>query len=301
MTHWPHTSVLLPETLAALAPKAGERFVDCTAGAGGHAEALLEAAECAVLLIDRDPDALAIARERLARFGDRAQFSRGSFGDLKMILDAAGWSAVDGVLADLGVSSIQLDTPNRGFSFRLDGAVDMRMDPSAQVSASDLVETWTEEDLAHVIFTYGEERHSRRIARAIVQKRPFANTLELAAAIAAVVPTKGPPRIHPATRTFQALRIQVNDELGQLNRLLPAAVEALRPGGRLAILSFHSLEDRIVKQFLALESGRTSPRDAYGRPLHAPRLSAPPSLIPSQDDPNPRARSARLRTGVRLP
>lgn len=298
---WPHTSVLLPETLAALAPKDGERFVDCTAGAGGHAEALLSAADCAVLLIDRDPSALAIARERLARFGDRAKFFQGSFGDLKMILDEAGWSAVDGVLADLGVSSIQLDTPNRGFSFRLDGAVDMRMDPSAELSASDLVETWTEEDLTHVIATYGEERHARRIARAIVQKRPFKNTLELAAAIAAVVPTHGPPRIHPATRTFQALRIQVNDELGQLNKLLPAAVEALRPGGRLAILSFHSLEDRIVKQFLALESGRTAPRNAYGHPVTAPRLSAPPSQIPSADDPNPRARSARLRTGVRLP
>lgn len=302
MNPWPHASVLLDETVDALDPRDGEFYVDCTLGMGGHTEAILERADCSVMGIDRDDDALALASERLARFGDRFIPVKGSFGDLAQTLDKHGVHGVNGIIADLGVSSLQLDTANRGFSFRHSGPIDMRMDASASTSAADIVGSWDEDALAVLIKQYGEERFGKRIARAIVKGRPFHDTTQLAEAIASAVPNKPPQRIHPATRTFQAIRIQVNDELGQIERLLASAVDVLLPGGRLAVISFHSLEDRLVKQFLALESGRGTPRDPYGHPLVPPRLTSRSRPIrPAPEDPNPRARSARLRSAVRLP
>lgn len=298
-----HIPVLLHEVIAAIAPADDEVYVDCTLGGGGHTEALLEAADCRVIGLDRDPVALASAGERLQPFGKRFTPMRSAFSELPRVLEQLGLAEVHGVLADLGVSSPQLDTPERGFSFRLQGPIDMRMDPDQELSALDIVNTYEVGDIARLVSRYGEERRARRVARVIVEGRPWSDTLALAEAVGKAVGTpKGGSRIHPATRTFQALRIAVNDELGELERLLPSAVEALAPGGRLALISFHSLEDRIVKQFLYRESGRTGPKDPYGDPLETPRLaSLPKSVTSSPDDPNPRARSARLRSAVRLP
>lgn len=298
-----HIPVLRDEVLAALAPQDGEVFVDCTLGGGGHSEALLRAADCRVIGLDRDPAALAAASSRLAAFSERFTAVRTSFSGLPRVLSELGLAEVHGVLADLGVSSPQLDTPERGFSFRLQGPIDMRMDPDQALSALDIVNTFREEEIAELILRYGEERRARRVARAITAGRPWADTVALAEVVAKAVGTpRGGSRIHPATRTFQALRIAVNDELGELERLLPAAVDALAPGGRLALISFHSLEDRLVKRFLYRLSGRTGPKDPYGDPLHPPRLAPlPKSVTSSPDDPNPRARSARLRSAVRLP
>lgn len=303
MTGFHHIPVMRDEVVAALDPKDGEVMVDCTLGGGGHSEALLQAADCSVVGLDRDPTAIAAATARLAGFGKRFVAVRTPFSGLSRVLDELGLAQVDGVFADLGVSSPQLDTPERGFSFRLQGPIDMRMDPDQELSALDIVNAFTEEEIANLIFGYGEERRSRRVARAIVAGRPWTGTVALAETVAKAVGTpRGGSRIHPATRTFQALRIAVNDELGELERLLPAALGRLAPGGRLALLSFHSLEDRIVKQFFAFESGKTSPRDAYGHPVHPPRLAPLPKPVkPSPDDPNPRARSARLRYAVRQP
>lgn len=296
-----HLSVLLEETITALQPQAGKVYVDCTLGGGGHTEALLEAADCRVIGIDRDPAALAAAAERLERFGDRFTPVRGRFSDLTGLLADLGVDEVDGVLADLGVSSPQLDQAERGFSFRNAGPLDMRMDPDASLSAAHVVNDWREEELARVIYEYGEERRSRPVARAIVASRPISDTRELAKVVAGVL-GRGKGRIHPATKTFQGIRIAVNDELGEIERLLPAAVGALAPGGRLAIISFHSLEDRLVKRFIARESGREAPRDAFGHKVGTFRLGRPPkSVTAPPSDPNPRARSARLRTAVRLP
>lgn len=302
MTAFEHIPVLRDEVIQALAPASGEVFVDCTLGGGGHSEALLEAADCRVIGLDRDPTAIEAASHRLTRFGDRFLAVRTPFSRLAEVVAELGLAQVDGIFADLGVSSPQLDTPARGFSFRHDGPIDMRMDPDAELSALDVVNFFEEDQIRDIVSRYGEERRARRVARSIVRGRPWADTLSLSQAVAEAVGPQRGSRIHPATRTFQAIRIFVNDELGELERLLPAAVDLLSPGGRLAILSFHSLEDRIVKRFLALESGRTSPRDPYGHPLHPPRLVLPrKSLAPSPQDPNPRARSARLRTAVRLP
>jgi len=286
--------------VAALRPADGEVFVDCTVGGGGHSESLLEAADCRVVGLDCDPSAIAASRERLQRFGERFTASRARFSELAEVLERTGLDLVDGVLADLGVSSPQLDDPARGFSFSRSGPIDMRMDPDGPVSAADLVNHWSEEALADVIHQFGEERRARRVARAIVAGRPWSDTRALAEAVALAV-GRGKGRIHPATRTFQALRMAVNDELGELRALLPVAVDRLRPGGRLAVVSFHSLEDRIVKQFIAREAGRTAERDPWGNPIGPVRLAARPPVIPPPDDPNPRARSARLRAAVRLP
>lgn len=302
MSDFHHIPVLRDEVLAALAPADGEVFVDCTLGGGGHTESLLQAADCRVIGLDRDPTALAAASARLAPFGDRFTPVRTPFSRLGSVVAELGLAGIDGVLADLGVSSPQLDTPERGFSFRLQGPIDMRMDPDQELSALDIVNTFREEEIAALVLRYGEERRARRVARAITAGRPFSDTVALAEVVAKAVGTpKGGSRIHPATRTFQALRIVVNDELGELEHLLPAAVEVLSPGGRLAIISFHSLEDRRVKQFLYRESGRTGPRDGYGDPLTPPRLAPlPKSVTAAEDDPNPRARSARLRSAVKL-
>ena len=295
-----HRSVLLDEAVAALAPADGELFVDCTLGGGGHTEALLDAAEVRVVGLDRDPAALKAATARLGRFGERFQAVHASFDQLGRVLDELGIGRVHGILADLGVSSPQLDHAERGFSFRRGGPVDMRMDPTQGPTAAELLDTVDEEELVRILTTYGEERRARRVARALLAERPFADTAALAACVAGVV-GRGKGRIHPATRTFQALRIAVNDELGQLERLLPQVIDRLVPGGRVAIISFHSLEDRIVKRFLHRAAGRGLPRDAYGNPVGDVTVRVAPSLTPSPSDPNPRARSARLRSATRLP
>lgn len=300
MSGFHHIPVMRDEVLAALAPADGEIHVDCTVGGGGHSAAILAAADCRVVGLDRDPAALDAARQVCAPFGDRFTAVRASFSELGRVLDDLGVPRVHGILADLGVSSHQLDTPERGFSFRQSGPVDMRMDPDAPLTAAEIVDTWSVERLTEVIRTYGEERRARRVAEAIVAGRPWADTATLAAAIASVV-GRGKGRIHPATRTFQALRIAVNDELGEVERLLPIAVDRLQPGGRIVILTFQSLEDRIVKRFFAERAGKGRPRDAYGNPLGAVDLSLLPPSTPSPDDPNPRARSARLRSARRLP
>ena len=295
-----HVPVLLDQVVEALQPADGEVFVDCTLGGGGHAAALLAAADCSVMGIDRDPAALEAATLRCAFAGDRFRAVRGQFSSLQDLLTEAGHDRVDGILADVGVSSHQLDTASRGFSFRHGGPIDMRMDPQAALSAATLVNTWTETELAEVIRRYGEERHARRVARAIVDGRPWSDTAELGAAIARVL-GRGKGRIHPATRTFQGLRIAVNDELQELESLLAASVHALKAHGRLAIITFHSLEDRIVKQFLATQAGKNLPRDPYGNRIGPVHFSLSKPVTPADSDPNPRARSARLRAARRLP
>ena len=303
MTAWPHETVLKAEAVAALAPADGEVHVDCTLGMGGHAEALLSAARCRVIGLDRDPEALRIASERLAPFGDRFTAVHARFSELSSVLASLDQPQVDGILADLGVSSLQLDEARRGFSFQRAGPVDMRMDGATGEGAAALIARLDEAGLVHILSAWGEERYARRIARAILANQPFEDTRALARVIEEAVPPparRGP--IHPATRSFQALRIAVNAELDEVDRLLPQAVDALRPGGRIAIIAFHSLEDRRVKRFFAEASGKDTPRDGYGDPLVPPRLrAARKPVTPSPDDPNPRARSARMRTAVRLP
>ncbi len=298
MTGFHHVPVLRDEVVAALQPPDGGLVVDCTVGGGGHAEALLESTSCRLLGIDRDPAALAAAAERTSRFGERVRLVHGSFGDLAS-LAADLDEPVVGILADLGVSSHQLDTPARGFSFQAEGPLDMRMDPHAAGTASYWVNEAPEDELRAVVSELGEERRARAVARAIVAARPLATTTELAEVVASVV-GRGKGRIHPATRTFQALRMATNDELGQLRTLLESALEIVAIGGRIAIVSFHSLEDRIVKRFFAHHAGKDRERDAFGNPIGDVRVVLEGSVTPADDDPNPRARSARLRTARRV-
>jgi len=254
-----HEPVLLKEALEWLRAREGGTFLDCTVGLGGHARAILDAsAESRVIGIDRDADALTIARERLSIFEGRVQLIHANFGDVGSALEKAGITEVRGVLADLGVSSLQLDQSDRGFSFVSEAPLDMRMDRSSDETAAELVNQLSERELADLIFEYGEERKARRIARAIARARdrdPIATTKQLADIVVRALNIPGRWRIHPATRTFQALRIAVNDELKALERFIPAAISALARGGRLAIISFHSLEDRIVKRSFLRESG----------------------------------------------
>ena len=296
-----HVPVMLAEVLEALAPAPGRRIVDGTFGAGGYSRAILEAG-ADVIAIDRDPTAIAGGAALVAAFGPRLTLVDGRFS----ALDALAQEAVDGVVLDIGVSSMQLDQAERGFSFRFDGPLDMRMGPEGE-SAADLIARLGETELADLIYTYGEERLSRRIARAIVAARaeePIVTTRRLAEIVAKVVRSK-PGDIHPATRTFQALRIAVNDELQELEQALDAAERALKPGGRLVVVTFHSLEDRIAKQFLADRSGKLA-----GGSRHAP-VAAPPeptftlltrkalAASPEESARNPRARSAKLRAAER--
>ena len=250
----PHVSVLYQQIITALRPKSSGLYVDGTVGAGGHAWGILNesAPDGKLLGMDVDQQALEIAKNRLAAFTNRVRLCHSSYTALSSELLASGWDTVDGIVVDLGVSSMQIDTPERGFSFLKDGPLDMRFDPSQSVSAADLLNNSTEAEIADLLWQYGEEPQSRRIARAIVQNRPLHTTLELAGLIAKTVGRPG--KIHPATRSFQALRIAVNQELSSLSIFLPQAIQALKPGGRLAVISFHSLEDRIVKQFFRLES-----------------------------------------------
>jgi len=305
-----HAPVMLPEVLRHLAPSDGAILLDGTFGGGGYSAALLEAAACTVWAIDRDPEAIARGAALAARFPGRLQLLQGCFGDMIALLAARDVHELDGIVLDLGVSSFQLDEAARGFSFRADGPLDMRM-AAAGPTAADLVNTLQEAELADTLFQFGEERLSRRIAKAIVAARaetPIVTTGQLAAIIRSVVPADR-SGIDPATRSFQALRIRVNDELGEIERGLAAAAELLAPGGRLVVVSFHSLEDRLVKRFMQDAAGRTpspSRHDPGGlRDRATPRFTL---LTRGAERPaetelraNPRARSARLRAIARLP
>jgi 16S rRNA (cytosine1402-N4)-methyltransferase len=305
-----HTSVLPAETLAALRPRSGGRYLDGTVGGAGHARAVLEASSPDGFLFgcDRDADAIRAAGGRLVEFNGRFELRLSNYTEAVTWIPAG---SLDGVLLDLGVSSHQLDSPGRGFSFQHEGPLDMRMDRRDGPTAADLVNGLPAEELARIFWTLGDERHSRRIARAIEAgrtMRPFTSTLQLAAFIEQLIPRRG-ARIHPATRVFQALRIAVNDELGEVERGLDAAAKLLAPGGRLVVVAFHSLEDRIVKRFMAGRTGRaggTSRHDPGALLAQAPaaafRLLTPRAIRPgaAETDANPRARSSRLRAIERL-
>ena len=305
-----HRPVLLRETIESLAVERGGLFVDCTVGLGGHSEAILQTSpDAQVLGIDRDEEALRLARERLAEFGGRFRAVRADFRELTRVLATAEVKAVRGILADLGVSSLQLDSPSRGFSFRHEAPLDMRMDMSSGETAAELLGRLSEVEIARLIFEYGEERHSRRIARRIVERReagePVTSTTELAKLVERAIGGKK-RRIHPATRTFQALRIAVNRELEGLDQFVADAFDALEPHGRLAVISFHSLEDRIIKRTLLKLSGRCQcpprlPQCACGARQVIEILTRRP-LTPTEDEiaENPRARSAKLRVAARL-
>ena len=290
-----HVPVMVSEALAWLAPERGGCFVDCTVGLGGHTQALLERGASRVLGIDRDLEALSLARAQLSRWGDRVELVHGDYRDLGAMLDARGLPEVDGILVDLGVSSMQLDTVERGFSFRGEAPLDMRMDRSQGPTAADLLREADESGLADVIFAFGEERFSRRIARAIVRERavrPLTTTAQLAAVVRRAVPQRGYVRIDPATRTFQALRIWVNRELDGLDAFLRDAAARLRRQARLVVVTFHSLEDRIVKHTLReLDRSVALLRVLTKRPLMAAETEVAV---------NPRARSAKLRAAERL-
>ncbi len=301
----PHIPVLGPPAVQFLKVQSGGVYIDGTFGAGGYSRAILAAADCKVIAIDRDPSAIAGGADLVAGSQGRLTLTQGRFSALDRIANDAGVAAVDGVVLDVGVSSMQLDQAERGFSFRLDGPLDMRMSGEGP-SAADVVNGAGERDLANIIYILGEERHSRAVARAIVRAReqaPIATTKALADLVASVVRSK-PGDIHPATRTFQGLRIFVNDELGELARALAAAERVLKPQGRLVVVSFHSLEDRIVKSFLSQRA------ETRGGSRHAPEVKRPaPTFrvltkrpVTAADDEiarNPRARSAKLRAGER--
>jgi 16S rRNA (cytosine1402-N4)-methyltransferase len=302
-----HTPVLYNQVLEGLRPGRGDRFVDGTVGAGGHAAGILErsAPNGQLLGIDRDPQALSLAAERLRPFGGRAHLVQATFAEMEPLAHDLGWHSVSGVLLDLGLSSMQLDSPERGFSFRYSAPLDMRFGPGVAKTAGDLVNGLSEDELAAILREYGEERGARRIARAIVEERPIATTTQLAQLVATALGRSG-GRIHPATRTFQALRMAVNDELGTLERGLAAALRLLAPGGRLAVIAFHSVEDRVVKQFMRRES-----RDCICPPeqpvctcdhVASLRLVGRKPIQPTsvEIDANRRARSARLRVAEKL-
>jgi 16S rRNA (cytosine1402-N4)-methyltransferase len=302
-----HVPVLLEEAVAALEPREGALYVDATFGAGGYARALLERG-ARVIAIDRDPSAVRAGAALAAASGGRLRLAEARFGELDAVAKGLGAEAVDGVVLDIGVSSMQLDEAARGFSLRFDAPLDMRMEARGR-SAADILREADEATIADILYHFGEERAARRIARAIVADRahePFASTLQLASLIARVAPARRGETTHPATRAFQALRIAVNDELAELVRGLSAAERLLKPGGRLAVVTFHSLEDRIVKQFFTSRSGRgrAVSRRLPGEPAQAePTFEAPRGqpIEPSQAEAlaNPRSRSAKLRFGLR--
>ncbi|MBN1265527.1 MAG: 16S rRNA (cytosine(1402)-N(4))-methyltransferase RsmH [Anaerolineales bacterium] len=302
-----HIPVLYHEVLSALDPGAGKRYIDGTLGAGGHTFGLLEASEPdgQVLGIDLDPAALDACRETLADYSERLFLFQGNFAQMAKFTDSMKWQTVDGIILDLGLSSMQLDNANRGFSFQQDALLDMRFDPSQPLTAAELVNSLAEEDLADILWEYGEERFARRIARTIVARRPLQSTVELANLVVSAVPG-GFHRIHPATKTFQALRIAVNDELAVLRTALEVGIGLLKPGGRLAVISFHSLEDRIIKQLFMRER-----RDCICPPdlpvcacdhQASIRLLERKPISPqvAEIENNPRARSAKLRVAEKL-
>ena len=312
MEQFHHLSVLAREVIEQLAPCPGGTYLDGTLGGGGHSELILEQIGPDGLLIgiDRDQSALAAASERLRRFGPSFKPVQGSFGDLAELLKKEGISALDGLLLDLGVSSHQLDTDERGFSFRLDGPLDMRMDRSCGDSAADLLQECSAQELEQIIKEFGEERWAKKIALRIVQVRqetPITTTLQLADLVAGTIPRRfHEDRIHPATRTFQGLRIAVNQELEQVQQGVSAGIAALKPGGRIAVISFHSLEDRIVKHLLreAATGCTCPPKMPYCVCNKKPQLrilTGRPIIAGAEEtDRNPRARSAKLRVAEKL-
>ena len=307
----PHRPVLLQETLKFLAPEYGGLFVDCTVGLGGHSEAILKSSsDIRVIGMDLDPSALAYARDRLAPFGERFRAFQANFRALAEVLEQANERDPDGILVDLGVSSLQFDSPERGFSFPFDAPLDMRMDPTTGATAADLLQQLPESEIARIIFEYGEERHSRRIARRIVERReqgkPITTTTELADLVRQAVGGHKRNQIHPATRTFQALRIAVNHELEGLGEFVESAVDLLTPDGRFVGISFHSLEDRILKRELKKLSGHCEcpprlPVCACGARQVVEVLTRRPVAPGARElDENPRARSAKLRACRKL-
>lgn len=309
MSSSPHYPVMLTDVLAAMKPQDGEVYLDGTFGAGGYSRALLEGANCTVIAIDRDPSVTETANKLSQEFGERFIFLKGCFGDAVSLLAETAHKSIDGFVVDIGVSSMQIDQPERGFSFKVDGPLDMRMDMSSGVTAADIVNDYAEEDLANVIYRYGEERLSRRIAKRLVERRKEARietTLQLADIVRSVVPRSPKDKIDPATRTFQALRIAVNDELGELERGLDASETLLHEGGRLVVVSFHSLEDGIAKAFLNERSGRM-PNPSKYLPNIIEEISPSFTLIkrkaftPSDSEiqENSRSRSAKMRVAIR--
>jgi 16S rRNA (cytosine1402-N4)-methyltransferase len=303
----PHISVLYQEVLDTLKPIPGGRYVDGTVGAGGHSRGILELSspDGKLLGFDRDPEALALAENQLAEFGDRVELIQGSYSDLILHLNNRNWHDIDGILLDLGLSSMQLDIPERGFSFRNHGPLDMRFDPDQPFSAADIINNYSRDDLADLIYKYGEERSSRKIADAIIANRPLESTKDLADIIAGAI-GRSSRKIHPATLTFQALRIAVNNELEALEAFLPQALEALKPGGRLAIIAFHSLEDRLVKQFFRRESTDCIcpieiPICVCTHSAQIREISRRP-IRPEERElkQNPRSRSAKLRVAEKI-
>jgi 16S rRNA (cytosine1402-N4)-methyltransferase len=302
-----HVPVLLDEIVAGLQPQRGGYFVDCTVGLGGHAAAILERISPSgrLLGIDADPEAIKLSQDKLSDYGETVSLVNDNFVNLEAICGRYHFHPVDGILFDLGVSSLQLDTAERGFSFHLDAPLNMRFDPGQELTASDIVNSFSEQELAKLIEKYGEERRSRRIARYIVQNRPIATTVELARLIEQALGGKR-ARIHPATRTFMALRIAVNSELQNLELALKQTINLLRPGGRLTVISYHSLEDRIVKQFMryAASSCLCPPGTVICRCGHKPtlRLISRKVIKPTslEIESNPRSRSAKLRIAERL-
>lgn len=305
-----HIPVLLPAVIEALRPAdpAVRRLIDGTVGGGGHSQALLDAGIEEVLALDRDAKAIATARQRLAAFNRQVAFHDGSYLEMRAAAAALGWTAVDAILLDLGLSSLQIDDPARGFSFRFDAPLDMRFDASDEgATAYDLVNRLSSDELANLLFRYGEERHARRIARAIVERQPISSTRELAELVASAMPAapRRRSRIHPATKTFQALRIAVNQELDAVEQVIPVAIDLLRPGGRLAVITFHSLEDRLVKQaFKRLATELVSPpgmASIKAKPAEVMLVNRKP-VAPDRAEleANPRSRSAKLRVIEKL-
>lgn len=301
----PHISVLLQPILDFLLP--ANRIIDGTLGAGGHSSALLENGAGEILGLDADPNALAIARERLVPFGERAHIVHSSYLDMQSEARKLGWESVNGILLDLGVSSMQIDTAERGFAFMKEGPLDMRFNPLGSApTAAELVNTLEAAELADLFYNYGEEPQGRRVASAIVAGRPYQTTSELAAVIERAIPRRKGDKIHPATRTFQALRIAVNDELGVIEQVLPAAIDLLESGGRLAVISFHSLEDRLVKQAFKLASTDCicppkTPICICGHKASVRLLTRKPMIADDGEiAANPRSRSAKLRVVEKL-
>ncbi len=303
-----HVSVLYQEVLTLLAPRPGGLYVDGTLGAGGHSEGLLKASapDGRVLGLDRDHEALQRTQARLADYGARLVSVAANFADMATVAPAHGFTAVDGVVLDLGLSSDQLDSPTRGFSFRGDAPLDMRFDVTQGPTAADLVNSLPEAELADVLWRYGEVAHSRRLARALVARRPITTTAQLVEVALQHSPQRVRGRLHPATQLFQALRMAVNQELAALEQGLVGALQLLKPGGRLAVISFHSLEDRMVKQFLRQQSGvcRCPPRQPIctcGRPAVLKLLTRKAVKATTEEIArNPRSRSARLRAAEKL-
>lgn len=295
-----HKSVMLREVLETLGPRDQETYIDATFGAGGYSRAILNQANCSVVALDRDPDACKRAQPLRDEYKERYSFYEGRFGEL---LESVPFMEYDGIVFDLGVSSPQLDEAERGFSFKKEGPLDMRMEKKGLTAAA-LVNTFAEKEIAHILWAYGEERRSRAIARAIIQKRPISTTTQLAEVVREVVGIER-PGFDPATRTFQALRLYINDEIGELERGLKASEKLLKEGGRLVVVSFHSLEDRVVKRFFQGKSGKLPHSSRYlpERPRPEETFYVPSSKVlkcsEEESKANPRARSARLRWAIR--